>query len=387
MKADVLVAGAGFAGATVARRLAEAGRTVVVVDPRSHVGGNAFDEPDAHGILVHRYGPHLFRTSDPAVFRFLSRFTRWRKYEHRVVACVEGRHYPLPVNLDTLNRLYGTELDEAGAMAHFERVREERDPARTCEDVFLSRVGRHLYETFFRGYTRKQWGREPSQIDASVARRIPVRTNRDDRYSTDRFQAMPRHGYAALFLRMLDHPNITVLLETDHAEARRTVRAGHAFHTGPLDAYFGHRLGPLPWRSLRFESYHLPAVERHLPAGTVNYPGPEPYTRETEYKTLTGQRHAGTTIVREFPVARGDPHYPVHGPESDALAASYRALAQSEDGVTFLGRLGRFDYLDMDRVVAQSLDAAGRYLSGGASVEVVPRLARLPETNYGPTAN
>jgi UDP-galactopyranose mutase len=363
MKADALVAGAGFAGATVARRLADAGLRVLVVDPRPHPGGNAFDQSDAHGVLVHRHGPHCFHTSEARVFRFLSRFTRWRRYVHRVLAFAGGRYYPIPVNLDTLSLRFGVELDESGGRALLERLREGGRPERTSEDVFLSRVGRELYETFFRGYTRKQWGREPSELAPAVAVRIPVRADRDDRYFTDRFQAVPKHGYAALFDRMLDHPNIGLSLGSDHAEAVRSVDASHTFYTGSLDAWFGYRLGRLPYRSLRFESVHLPMTDRHQPAAVVNYPGDEPYTRSTEYRIITGQRHTGTTIVREHPASDGPPYYPVPGPESDGMAAGYRALAAAERGVTFLGRLGEYAYLDMDRVVSRALDAAERHLA------------------------
>ncbi len=365
MKADALVAGAGFAGATVARCLAEAGKKVVVAERRSHAGGNARDGHDAHGVLVHRYGPHIFHTSSDRVFRFLSRFTGWRPYEHRVLSFVGGRYYPIPVNLDTLNLLYGLDLDEAGAREHLDRVREAGRPEVTSEDVFLARVGRHLYETFFRGYTRKQWGREPSQLSPSVARRVPVRTNRDDRYFSDPRQGLPDDGYSALFGRMLDHPNIRLLLETDFVEARKGVRAGHIFFTGPLDEYFDRRLGPLPYRSVVFEHLHLTDVERHLPLACVNHPGDEPYTRVTEFRQMTGQPHSGTSILREHPSPEGDPCYPVHGPEAETLSDAYRALASAEPGVTFLGRLGRFEYLDMDRTVAASLEAADRILEGG----------------------
>lgn len=253
MTNTTLITGAGFAGSTIARALADAGRKVHLIDRRAHIGGNAFDELDAHGVLVHRYGPHIFHTNSEKVWEFLSRFTEWCPYEHRVLGVVDGKHYPFPINRDTLNLLYGLNLDEAGAAAFFERVREPREPVRSSEDVVLNSVGRDLYEKFFLNYTRKQWGMEPAQLKAGVAARIPVRTNTDDRYFTDTFQAMPLHGYTKMFERMLDHPNITVELGADFADVRQRGGWAHVVYTGPIDAYFGHCYGPLPYRSLRFE--------------------------------------------------------------------------------------------------------------------------------------
>jgi UDP-galactopyranose mutase len=256
----------------MARQLADAGRHVLVIDRRAHVAGNAFDESDAHGVLVHRYGPHIFHTNAPRIADYLSRFTEWRPYEHRVLGCVEGHLYPFPINRDTLNRLYGLDLDEAGAAAFFERVREPRDPVRSSEDVVLNSVGRDLYEKFFLGYTRKQWGLDPSELKAGVAARIPVRANSDDRYITDSFQAMPLHGYTQMFEAMLDHPRIRVELGVDFTTVRERGGFSHVVYTGPIDAYFDYCHGPLPYRSLRFEHEHLAATAQYQQVGTVNYP-------------------------------------------------------------------------------------------------------------------
>jgi UDP-galactopyranose mutase len=251
---NVFIVGAGFAGSVVARVLAEAGVKVLLLDKRPHLGGNAYDETDAAGVLIHRYGPHIFHTNDERVITFLSRFTQWRPYEHRVRSVVEGKSYPFPVNRDTLNQLYGLSLDEAGAAAFFDRVREPRDPIRTSEDVVLASVGRDLYEKFFLNYTRKQWGLEPSQLKAGVAARIPVRTNTDDRYFTDTFQRMPLHGYTKMFAAMLDHPNIELRLGVDFLAQRQALldraanggQTPHVVYSGPLDAWFDHCYGPLP---------------------------------------------------------------------------------------------------------------------------------------------
>lgn len=362
MKSMALIIGAGFAGSVTARELAEAGHRVHIIDKRPHIAGNAYDEPDAHGVLVHRYGPHIFHTNGERIFQYLSRFTEWHPYEHRVRGVVDGKQYPFPINLDTLNRLYGLDLDEAGATAFFERVREPREPVRTSEDVVLNSVGRDLYEKFFLNYTRKQWGLEPSELKAGVAARIPVRTNTDDRYFTDTFQAMPLHGYTKMFEAMLDHPNITVELGVDFEDARHRIQRDHTVYTGPIDAYFGYRFGHLPYRSLRFEHEHLPDVAQYQETGTINYPNDHAYTRITEFKHLTGQQHAGTSIVREYPQAEGDPYYPVPREENEALFNRYEALAKEEKDVTFVGRLAQYRYYNMDQVVGAALAAAKRLI-------------------------
>ena len=362
MTSTTLIVGAGFAGSVVARELADAGRKVHIIDRRPHIAGNAFDEADAHGVLVHRYGPHIFHTNGERIFQWLSRFTEWRPYEHRVLGVVDGKRYPFPINRDTLNQLYGLDLDEAGAAAFFERVREPREPVKTSEDVVLNSVGRDLYEKFFLNYTRKQWGMEPSQLKAGVAARIPTRTNTDDRYFTDTFQAMPLHGYTRMFEAMLDHPNITVETGVDFADVDRAA-FGHLVYTGPIDAYFGHRFGALPYRSLRFEHEHLPGVAQFQPVGTVNYPNDHAYTRITEFRHLTGQSHTGTSIVREYPMAGGDPYYPIPSDDSESLFKRYQALAEAESGVTFVGRLAEYRYYNMDQVVAAALNAAQRLLA------------------------
>lgn len=362
MRSTTLIVGAGFAGSVVARELAEAGQCVRIIDKRPHIAGNAFDEMNMQGVLIHSYGPHIFHTNSERVWNYLSRFTEWRPYEHRVLGVVDGKFYPFPINRDTVNRLYGLDLDEAGAASFFERVREPREPVLNSEDVVLNSVGRDLYEKFFLNYTRKQWGMEPSQLKAGVAARVPARTNTDDRYFTDTFQAMPLQGYTRMFRRMLDHPNISVELGVDFADVR--VRGGfdHVVYTGPIDAYFDHCHGRLPYRSLRFEHEHLPSVQQYQPVGTVNYPNDHAYTRITEFKHLTGQQHSGTSIVREYPQAEGDPYYPIPSDVNETLFKRYQALAEKEPDVTFVGRLAEYRYYNMDQVVAAALAAAGRLI-------------------------
>lgn len=353
---DYLVVGAGFAGSVLAERLAAGlGKRVLLVDRRDHVGGNAYDHLDEAGVMVHRYGPHIFHTNAQRIVDYLSRFTEWRPYEHRVLAQVRDQLVPIPINLTTLNTLYGLDMDEAGAQAFLAERAEPVEPLRTSEDVVVSQVGRELYELFFRGYTRKQWGRDPSELDRSVTARVPTRTNTDDRYFADTFQIMPLHGYTHMFERMLDHPGIDILLSTDFARVDQEIDRGHLVYCGPVDEYFGFKLGRLPYRSLRFEHKTL-AQAQFQPVSVVNYPSEDvPYTRITEYKHLTGQQHTHTSLTYEFPSSEGDPYYPVPAPENAALYQQYKALGDATPGVTFLGRLGTYKYYNMDQVVGQAL--------------------------------
>ncbi|HYE58213.1 MAG TPA: UDP-galactopyranose mutase, partial [Rhodothermales bacterium] len=297
---DYLVVGAGFAGAVMAERLArEGGKRVLVVDRRRHIAGNAYDEYNADGLLIHRYGPHIFHTNAKRVWDYLSAFTEWRPYEHRVLASVDGQLLPIPINLDTINRLYGLNLTSFEVEDFFNRLAEPRAQIRTSEDVVVSRVGTELYRKFFRNYTRKQWDLDPSELDASVISRVPIRTNRDDRYFTDTYQAMPLHGYTRMFERMLEHPRIKVMLGADYREVRDLVPHGEVIFTGPVDEYFDFAFGKLPYRSLEFR-HETHAASVFQPAPVVNYPNEHPYTRITEFKYLTGQEHPKTSVVYEY---------------------------------------------------------------------------------------
>jgi UDP-galactopyranose mutase len=362
---DALVVGAGFSGAVVAERLAHRGLKVLVIDRRPHVGGNAYDCLDRHGVLIHLYGPHIFHTNSERIVEYLSQFTAWRPYEHRVRAKVGEQLLPIPINVDTVNRLYGLDLDETSIQAFYDRVREPRSDIRTSEDVVLNAVGRDLYEKFFLRYTLKQWGTHPSQLSSAVTARIPVRINRDDRYFTDSFQCMPAQGFTRLFERMLEHPNIRVELGVDYfaRRAQAKAKAIHTVYTGPIDAFFGYRHGRLPYRSLEFEHEHLPGVRQAQPVAVINYPNEEAFTRVTEFKHLTGQQHSGTSIVREYPCGEGDPYYPVPRPENEALFKRYEALALTEPDVTFVGRLASYRYYNMDQCVGAALKAADSVLA------------------------
>ncbi|MBN8728271.1 MAG: UDP-galactopyranose mutase [Xanthomonadales bacterium] len=364
---DYLIVGAGFAGSVLAERLArDAGQRVLLIDRRTHVGGNAYDEPDAAGILVHRYGPHIFHTNAPRIVEYLSRFTRWRPYEHRVLSNVREELVPIPINLTTLNRLYGLDLGPDEAAAFLASRAEKLDEIRTSEDVVLAHVGRELYELFFRGYTRKQWGIDPADLDKSVTARIPTRTSTDDRYFTDSFQSMPAHGYTRMFENMLDHPNIHLLLGASYDDARVAFKARNVIYSGPVDEFFGYRYGNLPYRSLRFVHETLDQ-EWFQPVAVVNYPDEKvPWTRITEYKHLTGQHHARTSISYEYPGDDGDPFYPVPRAENEALYRRYRALAEATPDVHFIGRLGTYRYYNMDQVVGQALALYKRLRSEAA---------------------
>ncbi|MFC4638159.1 UDP-galactopyranose mutase [Deinococcus hohokamensis] len=359
---DYLIVGAGFAGSVLAERLANAGKRVLIVDRRPHIAGNAYDCYDDAGVLIHPYGPHIFHTNSKDVFDYLSQFTEWRPYQHRVLASVDGQLLPIPINLDTVNRLYGLNLTAFQVEDFFASVAEKVEAVRTSEDVVVGKVGRDLYNKFFRGYTRKQWGLDPSELDASVTARVPTRTNRDDRYFADTYQAMPLHGYTRMFQNMLASPNISVMLNTDYRDIVDVIPHGHLIYTGPVDAFFGYCYGKLPYRSLEFK-HETHDTEQLLPVGTVNYPNDYAYTRVSEFKHITGQRHHRTSVVYEFPRAEGDPYYPVPRPENAELYKRYEALARERENVTFVGRLATYRYYNMDQVVAQSL-ATFRKLQG-----------------------
>ena len=360
---DYLIVGAGFAGCVLAERLARGSKkSVLICDKRSHIGGNAYDHYNEDGILVHKYGPHIFHTNSREVFEYLSRFTEWRPYEHRVRASVDGQIVPIPINLDTINALYGLNLTTFQVEEFFKSVAEPRETIKTSEDVVVSKVGRELYEKFFRNYSRKQWGIDPSELDAAVTARVPTRTNRDDRYFTDSYQAMPLHGYTRMFQKMLDHPNIKVLLNCDYREIKHDIPYREMIYTGPVDAFFDYRFGKLPYRSLEFKhETHDVSVFQQAPV--VNYPNEHLYTRVTEFKYLTGQEHPKTSVVYEFPKSEGDAYYPVPKKENAELYAKYKALADATPGVHFVGRLATYKYYNMDQIVAQALTVYAKMVS------------------------
>jgi UDP-galactopyranose mutase len=376
-KYDYLVVGAGFAGSVLAERLAsQHDARVLVIDKRPHIAGNAYDHFDKAGILIHQYGPHIFHANSDEIVDYLSQFTRWRPYEHRVLAHVRDQLVPIPINRTTLNKLFGLDLQTDAEAADYLASRAEPvEDIRTSEDVVINAVGRELYELFFQGYTRKQWGLDPSELDKLVTSRIPTRTNTDDRYFGDKHQIMPADGYTAMFEKMLDHPNIEVLLATDYRQVKDEIDAGHVIYTGPIDEYFDFRFGKLPYRSLRFE-HKTVDQEWVQPVAVVNYPAPDvPYTRITEYKHLTGQAHPKSSLTYEYPSAEGDPYYPIPRAENQALFKKYEALADATPGVTFVGRLATYRYYNMDQIVGQAL-ATFRRLDAARATKVAATAKR-----------
>jgi UDP-galactopyranose mutase len=383
---DYLIVGAGFAGSVLAERLARgSNKKVLILDRRNHVGGNAYDHYDQAGILVHRYGPHIFHTNSKDIFDYLSRFTGWRNYEHRVLASVDGQLLPIPINLDTINKLYGLSLNTTQVEEFLQARAEKRDTIRTSEDVVVSKVGRELYEKFFRGYSRKQWGLDPSELDASVTSRVPTRTNRDDRYFTDAYQSMPSLGFTRMFENMLDHPNIKILLNADYREVLKYVPFRKMIYTGPIDEYFDFRYGKLPYRSLHFkhETHDRPIFQ---PAPVINYPNEHAFTRVTEMKYLTGQEHAKTSILYEFPSQEGDPYYPVPRPENSLLYKKYHALASETPNTHFVGRLATYRYYNMDQVVGSALTLYGKLKAEPDKKLILRNAGRVHHLNNGHSA-
>ncbi|MBW7889136.1 MAG: UDP-galactopyranose mutase, partial [Bacteroidetes bacterium] len=312
-----LIVGAGFAGCILAERLAtQRNKKVLLIDRRNHVGGNAYDVQNEEGILIHRYGPHLFHTNDEHVFAYLSQFTEWRAYEHRVLSSVNGKLVPIPINRITVNELFNLHLQNDDEVKQFfEREKETITAITNSEEYVTSRVGKRLFRLLYKGYTRKQWGREPKELAPSVCGRIPIRLNTDSRYFDDCFQGVPKEGYTKMFERMIAHSNIHLSLSTEYKEVPSS-SFHHLIYTGPIDEYFDYEYGKLPYRSLNFEHETIDA-EYFQSAATVNFPNSFDYTRINEWKHITGQKHSKTAITREYPQAEGDPYYPIPTLESE----------------------------------------------------------------------
>jgi UDP-galactopyranose mutase len=350
---DYLIVGAGFAGAVMAERLAsQLDKKILIVEKRNHIGGNAYDEYDENGILVHRYGPHIFHTNSKKVFDYLSKFTEWRFYEHKVLASLNGELYPIPINRITLNKLYNLDLkNEEEVKTFYDSVRENRNPILNSEDIIVNQVGKDLFERFFLHYTKKQWNKEPKELSPTVCGRIPVRTNDDCRYFTDKYQFMPMNGYTAMFKKMLNHPNIEIVLNTDYKKIINNIKFNKMIYTGPIDYFFDFEFGKLPYRSIRFE-YKNYDSEYHQPAAQVNYVDDmQPFTRVVEHKYLSEQKSGKTTVSFEYSLADGEPFYPIPTDENYKLYKKYIALAKTLDSVIFIGRLAEYKYYNMDQIV------------------------------------
>ncbi len=362
---DYLIVGAGLSGLVLAERLGSLGRSCLVVERRDHIGGNCHDKKDGNGLFYHVYGPHYFRTNSELVRTYLSRFTGWNDAKYRVKVFTGGTYWSFPINLGTFRQYTeNPAATEDDFKAYLARSAVPIASPANSKEAILSAVGVDLYEFFYKGYTQKQWGRPAEALDASVCRRIPIHTGLDERYFKDEFQALPKLGYDAMFEAILDASKADIRLGTDYRDILPRVRHRHLIYSGPLDEYFDCKFGPLPYRTARYaleeiEETKVPEGGFVQPVLQVNYPGSEPFTRTVELKHVTGQVSRCSNLVREFPAeyrpGESDPNYPVPGAESDSLAARYRGLAEQQQGVTFIGRLAQYRYLNMDQVVGAAL--------------------------------
>lgn len=375
---DFLIIGAGFAGLVVAERLASAGWQCVVADRRPHLGGNAHDRIDEAGVLIHPYGPHYFRTNSPMVVDYLSQFTGWHEVAYTIKSHTRGSNWCFPINLNTFEQYLGKPSTEEEFTAWLDQHRIPITNPQNSEEAIISQVGREFYQLFFESYTLKQWKRHPRELDASVCGRIPVRTNRDDRYLTESFQALPDHGYSAMFERIANHPGIDLQLSIDFTEAKARWQFKHLIFTGAIDEFYHYCHGPLPYRSLRFEMESFTAnqlLDRETIAGKpgfwqptmqVNYPDADiPFTRIVEIKHATGQITPNTTIVREYPADWSpgkEAYYPIPAPDTRAIYQKYANLAASEPHTSFIGRLATYHYYNMDQVTAMALNEAAKLI-------------------------
>lgn len=361
---QILIVGAGLSGCTLAEQFAKHGYTVTIIEKRDHIAGNCYDYRDDTGILMNKYGAHLFHTNSPRVRDYVQQFTEWVPWKHTVIGRIGGTHFPIPVNIDTVNTLFHATIHNEAEMrewlaAHVVPTKEPRN----SEDVALSRVGPELYDLIFKEYTFKQWAKYPAELDPSVLERIPVRTNHDPYYFSDEFQTLPKDGYTVFVANMIKHPNITVHLNTEYRHAMRA-SYDYVFFTGPIDQYYAAAgLPKLEYRSIRFEIEQLP-IDQFQPNSVVNYPSPaEPFTRIVEYKHFLHQDVPGkTTIVREYTTSEGDPYYPVPTKTNQAVYAEYQQLAAKEKDVYFVGRLANYKYYNMDAAILAALEVAEQFL-------------------------
>ncbi|MDB5229097.1 MAG: glf [Bacteroidota bacterium] len=358
---DIVIVGAGISGAVLAERYASIGRSVLVLEKRGHIAGNCYDYIDENGILVSKYGAHLFHTNDEEVWRYVNRFAKWYDWEHKVLAKVDGELVPVPVNITTVNKLLGLNISSEEEMkAWLEMNRLHIENPKNGEEAALSKVGPYLYEKIFKHYTKKQWDKYPDELASSVLDRIPVRTNYDDRYFSDKYQALPVGGYTLLFRRLLSHPNITVKLNTDFFDMRKYIHGyDKLFYTGPIDRFFDFKYNEkdkLEYRSINFVSETVDA-EYFQENSVVNYPGREvDFTRIIEYKHFGNQVSDKTTIVKEYTVDEGEPYYPVPNEKNMKIYEMYRKEAEKLSDVHFVGRLANYKYFNMDQAFKNSLE-------------------------------
>lgn len=359
---DFLIVGSGLAGSVCAEQLANAGNEVVIIDKRNHIAGNTYDFTDTNNLLVHKYGPHIFHTDDKVVYKYLSNFTDWHSYEHRVLSYVDGKYLPFPISRITINKLYNKNFDINGFKLFIKNQRVELDKIGTGKDYIISQVGYELYEKFFKNYTKKQWDLYPDEIDSSILSRIPIRWNDDTRYFTDKYQGIPKDGYTSMVKNILDNKNIHIELEKDFFSYKKTDECKYIIYTGPIDKYFNNTYGKLNYRSIHFEHRKLGNNKFFQKVGTVNYPNDFAYTRITEFKHLTGQKSEKTSIVYEFPTRDGDPYYPVINNKNITINKKYNQLKEKQNNTFFIGRLAQYKYLNMDQVVREALDISKKII-------------------------
>lgn len=357
MKCDYLIVGAGFAGSVLAERIAsQLNKEVIIIEKRNHIGGNAYDEYDNNGILIHKYGPHIFHTNDKNVVDYLSQFTEWYNYEHKVLALSKNEYYPIPINRITINKFFKKNFQDEGEVENFlNSLKLQINPILNSEDVVVSQVGYELFEKFFYHYTKKQWNLEPRQLSASVCGRLKVRTNDDCRYFEDKYQIMPKDGFTKLFERMLDNKKIKLILGVDYKDVIKNVNYKYMIYTGPIDYFFDYKFGKLSYRSIEFKFKNV-ELESYQPASVVNYVDDDvPFTRVTEYKKITNQKSNSTTVSFEYPSMNGDPYYPILTEDNLANLKLYLQEANNIKNLILCGRLAEFKYYDMHQVVARAL--------------------------------
>lgn len=364
---QVLVVGAGPSGCTLARSFAESGKSVAVIESRDHIGGNCYDYVNEYGIRVHKYGPHFFHTKSKFIWDYVNRFGEFFEYKNRVNSKISDLLVPVPINIDTVNKLFGTDIqDEIDMKTWLNRVRTEYSPPTNSKEAALNTCGHSLYSLIFRGYTRKQWGMDASELEPSVLQRIPIYTTKCQDYFTDQYQGLPKDGYTKLFENMLNHPNITLEKGVDYFNIKHAVNPEVTVYTGRIDTYYqSSGLEPLEYRSLKFETENL---EQDFFQNTVvvNYPDERiPYTRTVEYKHIpfhTVDNNRYTTVVKEFPTSIGDPYYPIPNKRNRDLYEKYKLLSENEPGIIFSGRLANYKYYNMDQAIEASLEIATRHI-------------------------
>lgn len=353
MKYDVLVAGAGFSGAVAARILAERGKKVIIIEKHRHIAGHCYDYRDNNGITVHKYGPHIFHTKNKKVWDFVNKFSEFNFYQHKVLSYCDGKLFPFPINLDTINQVYGKNIDISEIKKFLENETEKayfKNPPGNFRDAVVSQVGEKFYDMFFKNYTIKQWGRNPEELSAELAKRIPVRENRDDRYFSDKYQGIPKNGYTNLTENIIDHDNISVMLGTDYFDIKDYFKPELTVYTGELDRFFNYKYGKLEYRSLELvlKTYDK---EFYQPVATVNYPNDYDWTRITEYKHFLNEKSDKTTVCFEYPKKDGEPYYIVPDNDNMRKRDMYIKETEKDNNYVFIGRLAEYKYYNMDQVI------------------------------------